>query len=154
MPRLDALFYRAGSQTQLMPDEPADIRESDNRDPLHRMRAYRLACELLREAWEDAEKLTHHRTMERVSAQLYAAVGSIVANLGEGYAHSSGKDRARIFEYALGSARESIAWYRSSEPVLGAVVVRSRIEKLDEIRRMLMAIIPRERNRLIRPSKH
>ena len=118
------------------------------------MRAYRLACELLREAWADAEKLTHHRTMERVSAQLYAAVGSIVANLGEGYAHRSGKDRARIFEYALGSARESIAWYRSAEPVLGTGIVGSRVEKLDEIRRMLMAIIPRERTRLIRPSKH
>jgi four helix bundle protein len=137
-----------------MSDEISNAPETDNRDPLHRMRAYRLACELLREAWEDAERLTHHRTMERVSAQLYAAIGSIVGNLGEGYAHSSGKDRARIFEYALGSARESIAWYRSSEQVLGAGLVTRRVEKLDEIRRMLMAIIPRERNRLIRPSKH
>jgi four helix bundle protein len=83
------------------------------------MRAYRLACELVTESWEDAEKLTHHRTTEKVSGQLYAAVGSIAANLGEGYAHSSGKDRARIFEYALGSARESIAWFHSAEPVLG-----------------------------------
>jgi len=136
-----------------MPDSPRDVPESNGGDPLQRMRAYRLACELVRESWEDAEKLTHHRTMEKVSAQLYAAVGSIVANLGEGYAHSSGKDRARIFEYALGSARESIAWFRSAEPVLGSDVVTQRVEKLDEIRRMLMAIIPRERDRLIRPSK-
>jgi four helix bundle protein len=136
-----------------MPDSPRDVPESNRGDPLQRMRAYRLACELVRESWEDAEKLTHHRTMEKVSAQLYAAVGSIVANLGEGYAHSSGKDRARIFEYALGSARESIAWFRSAEPVLGSDVVTQRVEKLDEIRRMLMAIIPRERDRLIRPSK-
>jgi four helix bundle protein len=117
------------------------------------MRAYRLACELVAESWQDAEKLTHHRTMEKVSGQLYAAVGSIAANLGEGYAHSSGKDRARIFEYALGSTRESIAWFRSAEPVLGADVVAQRVEKLDEIRRLLLAIIPRERGRLIRPSK-
>jgi len=136
-----------------MPDSPRDVPESNRGDPLQRMRAYRLACELVRESWEDAEKLTHHRTMEKVSAQLYAAVGSIVGNLGEGYAHSSGKDRARIFEYALGSARESIAWFRSAEPVLGSDVVTQRVEKLDEIRRMLMAIIPRERDRLIRPSK-
>jgi four helix bundle protein len=136
-----------------MPDSPRDVPESNRGDPLQQMRAYRLACELVRESWEDAEKLTHHRTMEKVSAQLYAAVGSIVANLGEGYAHSSGKDRARIFEYALGSARESIAWFRSAEPVLGSDVVTQRVEKLDEIRRMLMAIIPRERDRLIRPSK-
>jgi len=136
-----------------MPDRVPDAPGKDKSDPLQRMRAYRLACELVRESWEDAEKLRHHRTMEKVSAQLYAAVGSIVANLGEGYAHSSGKDRARIFEYALGSARESIAWFRSAEPVLGSDIVASRVEKLDEIRRMLMAIIPRERERLIRPSK-
>jgi four helix bundle protein len=117
------------------------------------MRAYRLACELVSESWQDAEKLTHHRTTEKVSGQLYAAVGSIAANLGEGYAHSSGEDRARIFEYALGSTRESIAWFRSAEPVLGADVVAKRVEKLDEIRRLLLAIIPRERSRLIRPSK-
>ena len=117
------------------------------------MRVYRLACELVRESYDDAEKLSHHRTMEKVSSQLYAAVSSIVANLGEGYAHSSGKDRARIFEYALGSTRESIAWFKSAEPVLGTDVVATRVKKLDEIRRMLMAIIPRERDRLIRPSK-
>jgi len=91
--------------------------------------------------------------MEKVSSQLYAAVGSIVANLGEGYAHASGKDRARIFEYALGSTRESIAWFRAAEPVLGPDIVARRVEKLDEIRVMLKAIIPRERDRLIRPSK-
>jgi four helix bundle protein len=117
------------------------------------MRVYRLACELVAESWQDAEKLTHHRTMEKVASQLYAAVGSIAANLGEGYAHSSGKDRARIFEYALGSTRESIAWFRSAEPVLGSEIVARRVDKLDEIRRMLLAIIPRERGRLIRPSK-
>ena len=117
------------------------------------MRAYRLACELVSESWRDVELLAHHRAMEKVSSQLYAAVGSIAANLGEGYAHSSGKDRARIFEYALGSTRESIAWFRSAEPVLGPDVVGKRVEKLDEIRRLLLAIIPRERGRLIRPSK-
>src|SRR6478672_3271092 len=117
------------------------------------MRAYRLACGLIRESWHDAEKLTHHRAMEKVSSQLYTAVGSIAANLAEGYAHSSGKDRARIFEYALGSARESSSWYQAAKPVLGAELVEKRVEKLDEIRRMLLAIIPRERERLIRPSK-
>jgi len=117
------------------------------------MRVYRLACELVTESWDDAEKLTHHRALEKISPQLYAAVGSIAANLSEGYAHSSGKDRARIFEYALGSARESISWFHAAEPVLGADVVAARVGKLGEIRRLLLAIIPRERNRLIRPSK-
>jgi hypothetical protein len=78
-----------------------------NRDPLWRMRAYRVACELVEKVWKDAEKLRHHQATEKVSGQLYAAVGSIAADLGEGYSHSSGRDRARIFEYALGSTRKA-----------------------------------------------
>jgi hypothetical protein len=37
--------------------------------------------------------------------------------------------------------------------LIGSDIVARRVEKLDEIRRMLMAIIPRERARLIRPAK-
>ena len=76
------------------------------------MRAYRVACELIDDAWKDVEKLKHDKATEKISGQLYASVGSIAGNLAEGYAHSSGRDRARIFEYALGSARESMVWYR------------------------------------------
>lgn len=83
---------------------------------------------------------------ERIAGQLYSAVGSIGSNLGEGYSRSSGKDRARIFELALGSVRESINWYQASRPVLGEVVV-NRLNELEEIRRLLLAIIPRERQR-------
>ncbi|MEO8195070.1 MAG: four helix bundle protein [Gemmatimonadales bacterium] len=80
------------------------------------MRAYELARELLDDAWTDAEKLNHHQVTEKVASQLYKAVGSIAANLGEGYSRSSGRDRARIFEYALGSARESTTWYERGLP--------------------------------------
>jgi len=116
------------------------------------MRAYRLAVELVEESWNDAEKLSHHQATEKISGQLYAAIGSIAANLGEGYSHSSGRDRARIFEYALGSTRESMIWFRTAEPVLGRNVVSERLAKLEEIRRLLLATIPRERGRLIRPE--
>ena len=129
------------------------VLEPQKGDPLQRMRVYRIACELLPEAYRDAEELADNEITAKVSAQLYAAVGSIAANLAEGYAHSSGKDRARIFEYALGSARESTSWYEAARPVLGAETVDARVAKLDEIRRMLLAIIPRERDRLIRPRK-
>jgi hypothetical protein len=109
-------FTIAGSAThdlllQSMPAHrslPAAPKAPDEHDPLWRMRAYRLAFELVQESWNDAEKLTHHQATEKVSGQLYAAIGSIAANLGEGYSHSSGRDRARIFEYALGSTRESM----------------------------------------------
>jgi four helix bundle protein len=129
------------------------VSEEDGRDPLSRMRVYRLASELLEECWTDAEKLRHHAATEKVSGQLYAVIGSIAASLGEGYSRSSGRDRARVFEYALGSARESMVWYRASKPVLGSERVVNCLDKLEEIRRLLLAIIPRERGRLIRPSR-
>src|SRR5687768_3132970 len=129
------------------------VSEEDGRDPLLRMRVYRLAIELLEESWVDAEKLRVHQATEKVSGQLYAAVGSISATLGEGYSRSSGRDRARVFEYALDSARESMVWYRAARPILRSEERRACLDKLEEIRRLLLAIIPRERGRLIRPSR-
>ena len=125
------------------------IADADKHDPLSRMRVYRLACELVNDSWHDAEVLRQHPATERISGQLFRAVGSIAANLAEGYSHSSGRDRARIFEYALGSAREALVWFRSVRHVLGDAVVSERLGKIEEIRRLLLAIIPRERGRTI-----
>ena len=136
-----------------MPHSELPPPERTGKDPLSRMRAYQLARGLLADSWTDAERLRHHPVTEKVSGQLYAAVGSIAANIGEGYSRSSGRDRARIFEYALGSARESMTWYRSAEPILGPEIVGTRLDTLEEIRRLLMAVIPRERDRLIRPKQ-
>jgi four helix bundle protein len=120
-------------------------------DPLNRMRAYTLGQELLDVAWVDAKKLSSNVLTERISGQLYAAVASILANLGEGYSRSSGKDRSRIFEYALGSVREAMVWYRAGKPLIGDVAAE-RLNKLEEIRRMLLVIIRRERGKTIRPK--
>ena len=122
-------------------------------DPLERMRVYQLAKELLKVAFADGEVLRAHPLTEEAAGQLYTAVGSIAANLREGYYRSSGKDRARIFEFALGSAGESEEWYDAGEPVLGKEKTATRIATLHEIQRMLKAIIPRERGRLIRPHR-
>jgi four helix bundle protein len=111
------------------------------------MRVYTLSAELLEVAWRDADDVRKHPVSQRIAAQLYSAVGSIGANLAEGYSRFSGPDRARLFEFALGSARESSVWYQAAMPVLGAEKVETRLQTLDEIRRMLLAIIPRERRR-------
>jgi four helix bundle protein len=131
------------------PDREANDVE---RDPLRKMRSWQLADELRRLAWDDAERLQRHPITGDVARQLYRAVGSIPANLAEGYSRSSGRDRARLFEYALGSARECIEWYLSALPVLGETVVAARHNVLVEIRRLLVATIPRERARTIRPE--
>ena len=124
---------------------PAVSYENAN-DPLFRMRAYRLAIDLMAAAWHDAKLLSADPVAQRIAGQLYAAVSSIGANLGEGYSRSSGKDRSRIFEFALGSVRESINWYQAGRPILGDVV-GERLNALEEIRRLLLAIIPRERGK-------
>ena len=71
----------------------------------------------------------------------------IEANISEAYSRSSGKDRASRFEYALGSVRESMSWYKACRPVLGDEKVKDRRDRLEEMRRMLLAIIPRERGK-------
>jgi four helix bundle protein len=116
------------------------------------MRAYRLAVALLQVAWHDAKSLSADPVTERIAGQLYAAVSSVGSNIGEGYSRSSGKDRARIFEFALGSVRESIHWYKAARPILGEIIV-TRLNDLEEIRRLLLAIIPRERGRPMPPTK-
>ena len=71
----------------------------------------------------------------------------VAADLLEAAWHDAKKlsaDRARFFEYALSSARESISWYQGARPVLGDVVP-DRLDNLEEIRRLLIATIPRER---------
>jgi four helix bundle protein len=128
------------------------IAAATSNDPLFRLRAYQIAKDLLQTAWVDAKTLSDDPVTQKMSGQLYAAVGSISANIGEGYSRSSGIDRSRMFEYALGSVRESMTWYQAAQPVLGDVVL-IRLNDLEEIRRLLLAIIPRERARRGRLTK-
>ena len=120
-------------------------------DPLRRMRAYTLAVELGDAAWNDAAELTRHAVTQDIAPQLYRALGSITANVAEGYSRSSGKDRVRFFEYALGSVRECVVWYEMSRAVLGDVIME-RIGLLTQIRRILLKAIPEERERPITRS--
>jgi four helix bundle protein len=111
------------------------------------MRVFQLAAALMPDAYQDAKLLQAEPITREIAGQLYAAVCSIEAHTGEGYSRSSGKDRARIFEYALGSVRESMTWYRSGKPVLGDSTANDRLGRLEEMRRLFLAIIPRERGR-------
>jgi len=122
-------------------------------DPLERMAVHRYARKLRKDSWADVEALLDNALTEKVAGQLYESIGSIAANLAEGYSKSSGPDRARSFEYALGSARESREWYESAIPVIGAETVAERHEILGHIQRLLVAIIPIERKRKIQPRR-
>jgi four helix bundle protein len=121
-------------------------------DPLWRMTAYRLAVFAAECGWEDVRSLGRNYLTRPIAAQLYRAVGSIAANIAEGYSRSSGRDRVRFFEYGLGSAREARVWYRLARPVLGSTAYRRRVNTLSEICALLLAAIPAERHRDVRPS--
>ena len=121
---------------------PADIKG----DGLWKMEVYRLALFLSDLAWHDVTKLAQDRRTLGLSDQLYRAVGSIGANVAEGYSRSSGKDRVRFYEYSLGSARESRDWYFKGRHVLGDVVAIHRIQLLTQIIRLLLTMIPDQRH--------
>lgn len=96
-------------------------------------------------AWPDTSKLVRDKRTISLADQLNRAVGSISANIAEGYSRQSGKDQARIYEYALGSARESRNWYYEGRHVLTETVATHRIQLLARIIRLLLTIIPAER---------
>jgi four helix bundle protein len=114
-------------------------------DPLWRMEVYQLALFASDLAWPDASKLAQNKWTISLADQLYRAVGSISANIAEGYSRRSGKDQARFYEYALGSVREARVWYYQGRHVLPEPVVQHRIKLLTKIIRLLLHIIPTQR---------
>jgi four helix bundle protein len=119
-------------------------------DPIWRMSAFRMALYVLDEAWRDMQVLRRYPLLDPTSSQLYKAVGSIGANIGEGYGRSSGLDRARLYEYSLGSTRESQVWYFACRHVMDEAVLAARNDSLVRIAKILSHAIPQERRRSIR----
>jgi len=117
---------------------PKEITE----DALWRMEVYRLSLFGGDLGWPDVTKLIQDRRTLTLSDQLYSAVGSVSANIAEGYSKSSHKDQARFYEYSLGSARESRNWYFHGRHVLGEKVTTHRICLLTQIIRQLLNLIP------------
>jgi four helix bundle protein len=120
---------------------PAVLRE----DALWSVKAYRLSLFLADIAWKDVVKLSNAAGMRSLSDQLYRSVGSICANIEEGYSKHSTKDRARFYEYALGSARESRGWFYRARHVLGEEVTQHRLGLSTEIIKLLLTMVPDQR---------
>ncbi|MBB4061250.1 four helix bundle protein [Salinibacter ruber] len=125
---------------------PSEIRD----DPLWGMRVYRLSLFASDVSWRDAGTLRDEERTQSLADQLYRAVGSIGSNVAEGYSRGTGQDRARFYEYALGSARESRDWYFKGRFVLGEDAAQHRLSFMTEIIRLLLTIIPQQRGGEIR----
>ena len=118
-------------------------------DPLWRNEAYRLAIFAVDLAWPDVSRLIKDQRTRYVADQLYRAVGSVGANISEGYGRSSGKDHARVLEYTLGSSREARGWYYQARHVLTPTVALHRMKLLTQITRLLLSMVRTERSRRI-----
>jgi len=127
---------------------PAAIRE----DSLWQVEAYRLALFASDIGWYDVTKLMKDRRTMSLSDQLYRSLGSECANIEEGYSRGTSKDRARFYEYALGSAKESRGWYHRGRFVLSSTVVNHRIGLQTHIIRLLLTMIPQQRGSVLRES--
>ena len=121
------------------------VPDSIQDDPLWGMRVYRISLFASDVSWRDAGTLREDDRTQSLADQLYRAVGSGGANIAEGYSRGTGKDRARFYEYALGSARESKDWYFKGRFVLGEAVTQHRLKFMSEIIRLLLTIIPEQR---------
>ncbi len=128
----------------------ATVPEEIKSDPLWSLEVYQLGLFVGDIAWQDASALAKVPLTRDLADQLYRAVCSISANIAEGYSRSTGKDRARFLEYALGSAREARDWYHKSRHTLRHEVVQHRIGILTQIIKMLNVLTPAQRRKGIR----
>lgn len=114
-------------------------------DPLWNMEVYRWSLFEADIAWPDVTKLVADKRTIGLASQLVDAAGSIGANVSEGYRRQSGRDQARFYEYAPGSARESRTWYFDARHMLGSNVATYRMQLLTKIIRHLLKVIPAQR---------
>ena len=128
------------------------VPESFTADTLWKMKAYQYALYLSDLSWQDVTVLMKDKRTIALANQLYRAIGSISANLAEGYSRSTGKDRALFYQYALGSARESRGWYYKARFILGDEIFNHRTRVLTEIIRLLLTMIPQQRGRVLREN--
>jgi four helix bundle protein len=118
-------------------------------DALWKVEAYRLALFAADIGWKDVTRLAGDKRTLDLSNQLYRSLGSIGANISEGYSRGTGRDRARFYEYSLGSARESRGWYYNGRFVLGEKVTEHRLLLHTQIVRLLLTMVPEQRGSLL-----
>lgn len=122
---------------------PKQIRE----DSLWKMEAYRIGLFLSDLVWIDAGKLLKEPRTFSIADQMCRACGKISACIAEGYSRGTGKDRARFYEYALGSTREARDWYYKARFVLRDKVTNHRLDLTTQLVRLLIRMVSNERRK-------
>jgi four helix bundle protein len=120
----DGLSYDQWEQ-----DVPLVISDS----PLGILFFYRKALYLYDLAWDDCQGLMRDIRGKAVASQLIRSIGSISANMEEGYSRGFERDYARFLRIALGEARESQGWYYRGRRLLTEETIADRLKLLDEV---------------------
>src|ERR1051325_4687659 len=126
------------------------VPEQIKKDTVWNSKAYRLALFAADLSWHDVTKLVGDKRTISLADQLYRSTGAISADIEEGYSRGTGRDRARFYEYGLGSAREARGWYYKGRHVLGESVVAHRIGLLAEVIKLLLTMIPNQRGGVLK----
>ena len=110
-----------------------NVHPSIQKDPLWNFLAYQKALFAYDLMWEDCDSLLADERGKAVARQLTRSVGSISANIEEGFGRGYGRDYAYRLKIAIGEARESRGWYWKGRKLLSTDVLNHRIALLDEI---------------------
>lgn len=129
------------------------VPEEITQDPLWGLDVYRLGFFIGDITWDDTEVLRKNPSTRDASDQIRRSLDSISANIAEGYSRSTGKDKARYFEYSLGEARESRDRIYKARRVLKPEVVLHRIKILTHIIKILNVFVPIQRKKGVREEK-
>lgn len=127
--------------------------EEITQDPLWGLEVYRLGFFIADITWNDTEALFKNPSTRNAADQIRRSLDGISANIAEGYSRSTGKDRARYFEYALGEAREAKDRLYKVRHAIKPEVVLHRMNVLTQIVKILNSFVPTQRKRGIREEK-
>ena len=114
-------------------------------DPLWKFDVYPRTLFIYELAWEDCQYLLKDARGKTIAQQLIRSVGSISANIEEGFGRGYGNDYAYKLRVALGEAREARGWYWKSHKLIPKEVLDHRIELLSDIIAMIAPNIERQR---------
>ncbi|MEO8149363.1 MAG: four helix bundle protein [Bacteroidia bacterium] len=116
-------------------------------DNLDKVKFYQMSLELWDEFWNDSESMMNYIRGREIVKQLTRSVGSISANIEEGYGRGK-KKYPHFLKIARGSARETRGWYIKSKFLLKKEVIDLRVAKLNSISAMITKSIETLENKL------
>jgi four helix bundle protein len=103
------------------------------KDRIDEIRFYLKSKDVWKDCWHNTEILKRDFRGVEITKQLIRSVGSISANIEEGYGRGFGKEYPQFLRIARGSARESKGWYFRSGMLLPPEIINLQTERLDEI---------------------